>query len=79
MFFMRVLFYGVFLILFAIALIVVRESFLLQWLHKIATYIGNQVLDANTIVGKPFRSSAKEQAKIIRSTYQVDPSLRRLI
>ena len=53
-FIMRALLYGVFLILFATALIVVRESFILRWLHKIVTYIGNKLLGANTILIKLF-------------------------
>jgi len=54
LFILRAVLYGIFLILFVITLIVFRESFLLRWLHKIATYIGNKLLDANTILIRLF-------------------------
>ena len=53
-FILRALLYGVFLILITIALIMIRNSFLLLWLHKIATYIGNKLLEANTFLIKLF-------------------------
>ena len=49
-FVIRVLFYGVFLILFTIALIAIRKPFLFIWLESIATYIGNKLLEANTFL-----------------------------
>ena len=44
---LRVLVYGVFLILFAIAVIAIRKPFLLAWLDKVATRIGNKLLAGN--------------------------------
>src|SRR5258706_10803368 len=51
-FILRVFFYMVFLVLFTIALIVIRKPFLLIWLDKIATKIGNKLLEANTLLIK---------------------------
>ena len=53
-FLLRVLTYGVFLILFAIALIAFRKPFLLAWLQNTATKIGNALLEANTLLIKIF-------------------------
>jgi hypothetical protein len=49
---LRVLAYGLFLILFAIALVVIRKPFLLKWLDKVFTGIGNKLLWANTFLIK---------------------------
>ena len=49
-FVLRVLVYGLFLILFTIALIAIRKPFLFIWLDSIATYIGNKLLEANTFL-----------------------------
>ena len=46
-FVLRVLVYGLFLILFTIALVAIRKPFLFIWLESIATYIGNKLLEAN--------------------------------
>src|SRR4051794_17994413 len=46
-FILRVLTYGVFLILFTLALLVFRKAFLLIWLRKTATTIGDMLLEAN--------------------------------
>ena len=51
-FLLRVLVYVVFLVLFTIALLVIRKPFLLIWLDKIATKIGNKLLGANTFLIK---------------------------
>ena len=48
LFIIKALLYGVFLVLFTIALVVIRKPFLLIWLEKIATYVGTKLLDANT-------------------------------
>ena len=53
-FILRVLTYGIFLILFTIALLVIRKPFLLVWLRKTATSIGNALLEANTLLIKLF-------------------------
>ena len=49
-FVLRILAYGLFLILFTIALIAIRKPFLFIWLVSIATYIGNKLLEANTFL-----------------------------
>ena len=46
----RALLYGIFLILFAFALIAFRKPFLFIWLDSIATSIGNKLLEANTFL-----------------------------
>jgi len=46
----RALLYGVFLILFTLALIFVRKPFWLVWLDKAATWMGEKLLDANTLL-----------------------------
>ncbi len=53
-FLMRVLIYGVFLVLCVIALIIFRKPFILQWLHKIATSVGDKLLQANTLLIRLF-------------------------
>jgi hypothetical protein len=42
--------YAIFLILFTIALVAVRKPFLLIWLDKVATWVGERLLDANTFL-----------------------------
>jgi len=49
---LRVLVYGLFLILFAIALITFRKPFLLKWLGGTLNGIGNKLLWANTLLIK---------------------------
>jgi len=53
-FVLRALVYVIFLILFTLALLAIRKPFLLVWLHKIATSIGNKLLEANTFLLKAF-------------------------
>jgi len=60
-FILRVVFYVVFLALFAIAVLAFRKPFLFVWLDKIATKIGNKLLEANTflikvVFGKPIKN-----------------------
>ena len=50
LFVIKALLYGVFLILFTIALVVIRKPFLLIWLQKVATRIGDKLLEANTFL-----------------------------
>lgn len=49
-FVLRALVYGIFLILFTIALVAIRQSFLLIWLQRMALFIGNKLLEANTFL-----------------------------
>ena len=49
-FILRALFFGVFLILFTLALIFIRKPFWLVWLHKIVTKIGGKLLDINSVL-----------------------------
>ena len=53
-FILRAATYGVFLVLFALALILVRKPFILEWLKKIALTIGNLLLEANTFLVRIF-------------------------
>jgi hypothetical protein len=53
-FILRVLIYGIFLVVFAISLLMIRKPFLLPWLHKLATTIGNKLLEANMLLVKFF-------------------------
>jgi hypothetical protein len=78
-FILKVLLFGAVLILFPVALLAVRETFLLRWLKKIATYIGNKLLDANTVLATPLLKPEAEQPEIKRSTYRVDPLFSRFI
>lgn len=60
-FILRAVSYILFLMLFTIAVLVIRKPFLLIWLDKIATKVGNKLLEANTILiqaffGKTFNS-----------------------
>ena len=50
LFILRALFYGVFLILFAFALVAIRKPFLLMWLNKVFSSIGDKLLIANTFL-----------------------------
>lgn len=52
LFLIKVLFYSVFLIVFAIALLVIRKPFLIIWLKKTAEWIGDRLLAANTLLLK---------------------------
>ena len=65
-FFIRILVYVVFLILFTIALLVIRKPFLLIWLDKIATKIGNKLLGANTLLIKAFFGTTNKYPQIPR-------------
>ena len=48
----RAVWYGVVLLIFILALILRRNAFLLEWLHKKITYIGDKLLEANTFLIK---------------------------
>lgn len=50
------LFYASVFILFPILLIAIRKPFLLVWLHKLATGIGDPLLKANSSLIKAFHS-----------------------
>lgn len=49
---LRVVVYSTFLILFTIALVAIRKPFLLTWLDRIFTRIGNKLLKANALLIK---------------------------
>ena len=53
-FVLRALVYIIFLVLFTLALLAIRKPFLLVLLHKIATNIGDKLLEANTFLIKAF-------------------------
>ena len=63
-FLLRVLVYVVFLVLFTIALLVIRKPFLLIWLDKIATKIGNKLLGVNTFLIKIIFGKTVENTQI---------------
>lgn len=46
----RALLFGVFLIFFTLALVFFRKLFIFVWFDKIATRIGNKLLNANTVL-----------------------------
>jgi hypothetical protein len=46
----RALLYGIYLILFAFALIAFRKPFLLIWLDKVVRKVGDKLLEANTFL-----------------------------
>lgn len=48
LFILKAVLYGIFLVILTIALVVVRKPFIFVWLDKIATKIGNILLEANT-------------------------------
>lgn len=54
LFSLKALIYGVFLILFAAALVVIRKPFLFIWLNKAVTKIGTLFLKANTFLIRAF-------------------------
>jgi len=55
--------YGLFLILFTVALVAIRKPFLFIWLDKIMTWIGNKILKANTLLIKIFAPQWKPQTE----------------
>ena len=57
LFVLRALVYGTFLVLFTLALVVVRRPFVLIWLHRAATWIGDILLGANTFLIKAARGN----------------------
>jgi len=54
LFIVRALFYCIFLIVSIFALIVIRNAFLLNWLRKTAIYVGDKLLEANTLLIRIF-------------------------
>ena len=52
LFIIRVLTFGIILVLFTVALVVIRKPFLLIWFHKAATWIGDRLLAANSFLIK---------------------------
>ena len=55
-FLLRVLAYGIFMVLFIFALVFVRKPFIIQALQKRATGIGDRLLEANTLIIRFFLS-----------------------
>lgn len=51
-FLIKALFYSIFLVMFAIALLVIRRPLLIIWLKKSATWIGERLLGANILLMK---------------------------
>jgi len=55
--------YSIFLILFAIALIVIRKPLLITWLKNAAAWIGDQLLGANTLLLKMVFGDPEKKTK----------------
>lgn len=49
-FIVKAFLYGIFLILFTVAIVVIRKPFLIEWLKKIINFIGRVLLEVNTIL-----------------------------
>ena len=56
LFILKAILYGIFLVVLTIALVLVRKPFIFVWLDKIATKVGNMLLEANTQLIKIFIS-----------------------
>jgi hypothetical protein len=52
LFLIKALVYSIFLVFFAIALLVIRKPFLIDWLKKSAVWIGDRLLRANIFLMK---------------------------
>ncbi|HEY3476763.1 MAG TPA: hypothetical protein VGK56_19250 [Anaerolineales bacterium] len=50
LFLLRVAMYGIFMVVFILALIFVRKPFILDALRKLATAVGDRLLEANSIL-----------------------------
>jgi hypothetical protein len=53
-FILRVVVYGIFLVIFTLALVLVRKPFILEAIQKIALRIGDRLMEANTILVRFF-------------------------
>lgn len=62
LFAIRVLFYGLFLIVSLVGLVVFRKPFLFIWLDKIGTKVGNKLLEANMLLIRLFFPQFKGRA-----------------
>jgi hypothetical protein len=54
LFVLRVVVYGVFMVLYILALIIIRKPFILEWLKKNALIIGDMLMEANTALVRIF-------------------------
>jgi hypothetical protein len=54
LFILRALAYGVFLVLFSIALVFARRPFIFIWLDRVATAVGTRLLRANMLIVRLF-------------------------
>jgi len=61
LFVIRALFYGIFLVIFTVGLVVIRKPFLLIWLDKVATKVGNILLEANMLLVRLFLPHVNEK------------------
>ncbi|HKY54440.1 MAG TPA: hypothetical protein VJM08_09050 [Anaerolineales bacterium] len=61
LFVIRVLIYGIFLVLFMVALLVIRKPVLLTWLKQTAAWVGDRLLGATIFLIKvPFGDLSKK-------------------
>lgn len=56
LFVLKAILYAIFLVILTVALVVIRKPFIFIWLDKIATRVGNMLLEANTMLIKIFLS-----------------------
>lgn len=80
-FILRVLLFGFTLILFTIALIGVRETFILPWLLKKIISFGNRLLEVNTLLIKWFWKPRAAQPEVQKpsSPYSLDSLASRFV
>jgi hypothetical protein len=62
-FVIRGLLYGIFLVIFTVALVVIRKPFILIWLDRIARKVGNKLLEADTLLANLLFPQWKTQAE----------------
>jgi hypothetical protein len=53
-FILRMVTYGVFMVIFTFALIFIRKPFILEWVRQLALTIGDKLLEANTLLIRLF-------------------------
>lgn len=53
-FILRMVTYGMFMVIFTFALIFIRKPFILEWVRKLALTIGDKLLEANTLLIRLF-------------------------
>ena len=62
-FLIKALLYSIFLVLFAIALLVIRKPFLIIWLKRSAAWIGDRLLGANILLMKMIFGDSEKKTR----------------